>query len=87
MINLLSSNLSLIINFPTRFLTVAFFYRLISSFRPWHLFYSGFPSLGNSDHVTVSFPIDFPSHSKGNAPFYSAVLDYSCIDWSSFHDQ
>ena len=36
-----------------------------------------FPPLGNSDHVVVSVPIDFPSKSKWDRLAY----DSSCGDW------
>ena len=36
-----------------------------------------FPPLGNSDHVSVSVSIDFPSNSQQNCIAY----DYSCADW------
>ena len=39
-----------------------------------------FPPLRNSDHVVVSVPIDSPSCSQWNAPFYHIAYgyDYSC---------
>ena len=36
-----------------------------------------FPPLGNSDHVTVSVSINFPSNSKQDAPFHHLAYDYS----------
>ena len=42
---------------------------------------TAFPLLGNSDHVVVPVPIDFPINSKQDAPFYCIVCDYSCTDW------
>ena len=42
-----------------------------------------FSSLGNSDHVVVLISIDFPSNSKGDAPFHG----YSCVDWGGLHDR
>ena len=45
-----------------------------------------FPPLGNSDHVVVSVPIDFPSHSQRDAPFYSITYDYSQADWDGLRD-
>ena len=35
------------------------------------------PSLGNPDHAIVSVSIDFPSNSKGDAPFHRIAYDYS----------
>ena len=35
-----------------------------------------FPPFGNSDHVGVPVPIDFPSNSEGDATFHRAA--YSC---------
>ena len=43
-----------------------------------------FPPLGNFDHVVVSVSIDFPSNSKGDAPYHRAANDYSCVDCDSF---
>ena len=40
-----------------------------------------FPPLGNSDHVAVSVPIDFPINSKQDVPFHCKVCDYSDADW------
>ena len=45
-----------------------------------HLFYNGFPSIGRFWYVSVS--IDFPSNSKGDAPFHRTVYDYSLADWN-----
>ena len=45
-----------------------------------------FPPLGNSDHVTVSVPIDFPSNSQGDALFNNIAYDYSCADWDDLRD-
>ena len=45
-----------------------------------------FPPLGNSDHVTVSISIDFPSNSQQDAPFHHIAYDYSCADWDGLHD-
>ena len=44
-----------------------------------------FPPLGNSDHVVISVPIDFPNKSQQDAPFHRMAYDYSCADlaWSS----
>ena len=45
-----------------------------------------FPPLGNSDHVVVSFSIDFPTNSQQDAPFHCIAYDYSCADWDGLHD-
>ena len=45
-----------------------------------------FPPLGNSDHVVVSFSIDFPSNSQGDASFHRIVDDYSRADWDGHRD-
>ena len=45
-----------------------------------------FPQLGNSDHVVVSVSIDFPSNSKGDAPFHRIACDYSRADWDGLRD-
>ena len=39
-----------------------------------------FPPLGQSDHVVVSFSIDFPSNSQQDALFHCIAHDYSCAD-------
>ena len=44
------------------------------------------PPLGNSDHVIVSFSIDFPSNSQWDALFHRIAFDYSCTDWDSLCD-
>ena len=36
-----------------------------------------FPSMGNSDNVVVSVPIEFPSNSKEDALFHHIAYDYS----------
>ena len=40
-----------------------------------------FPPMGSSDHVIISFPIDFPSNSKGDAWFHCITYSYSRADW------
>ena len=45
-----------------------------------------FPSLENSDHVVVSVPIDFPTNSKRNSPFFCIACDYSRADWDNLLD-
>ena len=39
-----------------------------------------FLPLANCDHVVVSVPIDFPSNSQWDAPFYRIAYDYSSAD-------
>ena len=60
-----------------------------------HLFFSSdtsicsamaFPSLGNSDHVVVSFSIDFPTNSQQDAPFHRIAYDYSRADCDGLRD-
>ena len=43
------------------------------------------PPLGNPYHI-VSVFIDFPSNSRGDAPFHCMACDYSRADWVSLHD-
>ena len=50
------------------------------------MFYNGFPSIGNYDHVVVSVSIDFPINSKQDPPFHCVAYDYSCADWDGLHD-
>ena len=45
-----------------------------------------FSPLGNSDHVVVSFSIDFPSNSQWDAPFHSIAYDYSRAQWDGLRD-
>ena len=45
-----------------------------------------FPPLGNSDHVVVSVPIDFPSNSKRGASFHPIAYYYSHGDWDGLPD-
>ena len=45
-----------------------------------------FPALGNSDHVVVSVPINFPLNSQWNALFHHTAYDYSRADWDGLHD-
>ena len=39
-----------------------------------------FPPLGISDHVVVSFSINFPTNSQQDALFHRIAYDYSCAD-------
>ena len=45
-----------------------------------------FPPLGNSDHVVVLVPFDFPWHSQRNVLFHQIAYDYFCADWGSLCD-
>ena len=45
-----------------------------------------FPPLGNSNHVVVSVPTDFPLTSQRDAPFHRIASDYSHADWDGFCD-
>ena len=45
-----------------------------------------FPPLGNSDHVVVSFSIDFPLYSQRGVPFHCIAYDYSRADWDGLCD-
>ena len=45
-----------------------------------------FPPLGNSDHVVVLVPFDFPWHSQRNVLFHHIAYDYLCADWDSLCD-
>ena len=50
------------------------------------MFYNGFPSIGNSDHVADSVSIDFPSNSQRDVPFHCIVYDYSRVNWDGLRD-
>ena len=61
----------------------------------WYLFFSSgasicstmaFLPLGNSDHVTVSVSIDFPTNSQRDVPFHRIAYDYSRADWGDLRD-
>lgn len=45
-----------------------------------------FSPLRNSDHVSVSFSIDSPLNSTGDAPFHRSAFDYSRVDWDGLRD-
>ena len=45
-----------------------------------------FPLLRDSYHVVVSVFIEFPSDSKGDAPFHGIAYDYSHADWDGLCD-
>ena len=44
-----------------------------------------FSPLGNFDHV-LSVSINFPSNSKGDAPFHHIGYNYSGADWNGLRD-
>ena len=50
------------------------------------MFFNGFPSIGNSNHVADSVSIDFPSNSQRDVPFHGIVYDYSRVDWDGLRD-
>ena len=50
------------------------------------MFYSGFPSIGNSDHVVVSVSIDVPSNPLQDLTFHDIVFDYFHADLDGLHD-
>ena len=50
------------------------------------MFYNGFLSIRKSDHVVVSFSIDFFSNSQRDAPFHCIAYDYSRADWDGLCD-
>ena len=50
------------------------------------MFYNGFPSIGNSDHIVVSVSIDFSSNSQRDAPFNRIAYDYSRAYWGGLCD-
>ena len=77
------------VNFPTRIPEChchnpALLDVFISS-DPSICFTVGFRPSGNTDDVVVSVSIDFPSNSKGDAPFNGIPFDYSLCDWDMFH--
>ena len=45
-----------------------------------------FPPLGNSDHVIVSVPINFPTNSKQDVLCHCIPYDYSCATWDGLYD-
>ena len=45
-----------------------------------------FPPLGNSDHVVVSVPTDFPSNLQQDATFHRIAYDYSSSDLDGLCD-
>ena len=88
--DLVSSDLTQMVNFPTRIPDCD-----CCSPAPLDLFVSSdasicstiaFPPLGNSDHVVVSFSIDFPANSQQDALHHLIAYDCSCADWDRFYD-
>ena len=69
-------------NFPTRTPVVAHLDLFLLSGAS--ISSMGFSQLGNSEHIVVSMSIDFPSSSKGNAPFHCIAYDCSCANWYTF---
>ena len=45
-----------------------------------------YPLLGSSDHVVVSFSIDFPSNSIGDVSFHHTAYDYLRAVWNGLCD-
>ena len=45
-----------------------------------------FPPFGNSDHVVVSFSINFPTNSQQDVPFHHIAYNYSRTDWDGLRD-
>ena len=43
-------------------------------------------NLANSDHMVVSFSIDFLSNSKRNALFYRIAYEYSSAEWDGLRN-
>ena len=89
LINLTSSDLNQLVNFPSQILDCDSYNRALLDF-----FLSSnasicsimvFPPLGNSDHV-VSVSIDFPLISKRDAPFHRIAYGYSHADWDGHRD-
>ena len=90
MIFFISSDLTQIVNFPTRIPNC-------DSHSPalLDLFISSdasicstmaFPPLGNFDHVVVSVSINFPVNSKQDTQFHRIAYDYSRADWDGLRD-
>ena len=80
----ITSDLTQIVNFPTWIpdcdsRSLALLYLFLSADVSIYSLVA-FPPMGNSDHVVVSIPIDFPSNSKWDAFFYHIADDYSLAD-------
>ena len=78
------------VNFPTRIPDCnshsPAFLALFLSFDASICSTMAFPPLGNSDHVVVSVPINFPSNSQWDALFHRIAYDYSRADWDGLRD-
>ena len=85
LINLVNSAIifSQMVNFPTR---IPALLNLFLSSDASICSAMAFPPLGNSDHVAVSFSINFPSNSQREAPFHCIAYDYSLVDCDILHD-
>ena len=42
--------------------------------------------LGSSDHILILVFVEFPSKSKGKAPFHCTTFNYSRAEWDDLHD-
>ena len=88
--NLISNDLTQMVNFPTRIPNCNFHSPILLDL---FIFSDAiicsemaFPPLENSDHVVVSVPIDFPTNSQRDAPFYRIAYGYSHTDWVGLPD-
>ena len=82
---LISNDLTQMINFPTRIQDCDYhspaLLDLFTSSDTSICSAMTSPPLGNSDHVAVSVPINFPPNSQQDAQFHCIAYDYSCADW------
>ena len=84
-----SNDLTQMVNFPTQIQDCDFhspFLDLVLSSDASICSTTAFPPLGNSDHVVVSFSVDFPSNSQRDASFHCIAYDYFCADWDGLRD-
>ena len=90
LINLTSSDLTQLFNFPSQILDFDSYNRaLLDFFRSSNASICSamvVPPLGNSDHVVVSVSIDFLLISKRDAPFHRIAYGYSHADWDGLRD-
>ena len=88
--SVISNNLTQMVNFPMRIPDCdSHSPALLDLFLSSGIFICStmaFPPFGNSDHVFVSVPIDFPSYSQWDAPFHRIAYDFSHADWDGLHD-